>query len=103
MLETATVATFEPLVGRTFHARAGDGAEFDLVLVRCTVTPYGDPRQWQDQVARVPFSLLFQAPEDGSTEQQIFRVSEATLGEFDLFLVPLGRAGSGMQYEAVIG
>jgi uncharacterized protein DUF6916 len=102
VLDTATVATFEPLVGRSFHLKAGDGAEFDLVLVRCAVTPYGDPRQWQDELARVPFSLLFQAPEDRSIEQQICRLSEPSLGEFDLFLVPLGPAGGGMQYEAVI-
>jgi len=102
VLETATVATFEPLVGRSFHARAGDGAELDLVLVDCAVTPYGDPRQWEDELARVPFSLLFETPENRSLGQQIFRVSEPSLGEFDLFLVPLGPAGGGMRYEAVI-
>jgi hypothetical protein len=102
VLETATVETFEPLVGKTFHLESGDGAEFDLVLVSCTVTPYGDPRESEGRLARVPFSLVFHAPADRSIGQQICRVSEPSLGEFDLFLVPLGPAEGAMQYEAVI-
>jgi hypothetical protein len=34
--------------------------------------------------------------------QQTFRLSHPELGEFDLFLVPLGPGPEGMRYEAVI-
>ena len=74
-----------------------------LELIRCVETPYGDPDQWRAAVSRIPFSLTFAARRAAVVPQQIFRVAHPELGEFDLFLVPLGpeSSGEGMRYEAV--
>jgi len=47
------------------------------------------------------FSLLFRG--DGGTvhEQRTYLMKHATVGEFDLFLTPVGRSEQGTFYEAV--
>jgi hypothetical protein len=47
------------------------------------------------------FSLLFRGPLEPVFPQCIYRLSHATLGGIELFLVPLGPDGQGMRYEAV--
>lgn len=89
--------TFEPHVGERFTATPSfEGAEpLELTLSRCDESPHARP----DHPA---FSLLFHAPGTGHLPQQIFAIEHAELGEFELFLVPLGPDGDRMRYEAVI-
>ncbi|MFZ5815177.1 MAG: DUF6916 family protein [Bacillota bacterium] len=47
------------------------------------------------------FSLLFQGPLDRFLPQGIYALRHDQLGEFDLFLVPVGRQPEGFLYEAV--
>ena len=47
------------------------------------------------------FSLLFRGPADPRLAQGTFSVAHAKLGEFALFLVPLGPDALGMTYQAV--
>lgn len=60
------------------------------------------------EVSRLPshgerqsFSVIFRSDAGPQLEQQIVRVEHAGLEGLDLFLVPLGPAGEGMDYEAV--
>ena len=104
MIESATSATFAPHVGSVFEVVNGDAVVMVLELVDCRETRFGDPEEWKDAVDRIPFSLEFRAAEGEAPqlEQQIVQLRHAELGEFALFLVPLGPDAAGMRYEAVI-
>jgi len=47
------------------------------------------------------FSLMFQGPAEPFVPQGVRRLKHGTLGELDLFLVPVGKENDGFQYEAV--
>ena len=88
--------TFEPHVGTHFQSApsvAGDALE--LELASCVESPHARP----DHPA---FSLFFLAPGGEHLPQQIFTLNHRELGEFELFLVPVGPENGRMQYEAVI-
>lgn len=96
MLDTATSATFQPHVGDRFEVTPQEGEPFEAVLSGCEETPYGSPSE------RVPFSLVFVGPAERSVNQQICAFRHAQLGDFELFIVPLGPVEQGTRYEAVI-
>jgi hypothetical protein len=84
--------TFEPHVGETFSATPSfAGESLDLMLTRIVESPHARP----DHPA---FSLFFDATGRDVREQQIFALEHPDLGQFDLFLVPVGPE----QYEAVV-
>jgi hypothetical protein len=85
--------SFEPHVGDTFAARPSveGGTPIEFTLTSCDESPYARP----DHPA---FSLIFQAPEPQPQPQQIFTLEHSELGEFELFLVPVGPT----EYQAVI-
>ena len=85
-------STFEPHVGEGFTATPSlEGEPIELTLSSCVESPHARP----DHPA---FSLFFEAPDPTPQPQQIFHLEHAELGEFDLFLVPVGPR----QYEAVV-
>ena len=47
------------------------------------------------------FSLLFQGPREPVLPQRMYRLNHDRLGEFDLFIVPIGADDEGVHYEAV--
>jgi hypothetical protein len=49
----------------------------------------------------VPFTLTFVGPLQPVLPQRIYHMEHAAVGEFALFLVPVGPSAQGMQYEAV--
>jgi hypothetical protein len=57
-----------------------------------------DPRVGQ---RRTPFSLIFRGPPAVLLPQRIYRLEHATLGAFELFIVPLGPDAQGLRYEAI--
>jgi hypothetical protein len=89
--------TFEPHVGTAFNATPSHAGEpLELVLSSCAESPHARP----DHPA---FSLFFDASDPDVREQQIFALEHSELGQFDLFLVPVARTGSGgITYEAVV-
>jgi len=89
-------ATFEPLVGERFAAvPTYSGEPLDLTLTSCDESPHARP----DHPA---FSLVFDSSDPERREQQIFKLENAQLGEFELFLVPIAEGDAGIVYEAVI-
>jgi Domain of unknown function (DUF6916) len=85
--------TYVPLVGTTFDVERPDGAHVAVKLVDAT----------ELQAGGACFSLLFRGPSDAPLEQRTYRVEHAALGEFPLFLVPLGPNADGAQeLEAVV-
>lgn len=82
-------------MGDTFRAQV-PGGTMDLTLCEAVGLP---PRPH----GRQPFSLLFRSPDGTSVPQAGYPVEHPGLGEFDLFVVPLGPDAGGMRYEAVFG
>jgi hypothetical protein len=106
LIEGFTSETFRDRIGETFRIRPTQlEGEFEAELTACEETPYGDPEQWRKELSRVPFSLTLLSREGHLVPQQICRIQHGELGEFELFLVPIGPHPEygGMQYQAVIG
>jgi hypothetical protein len=90
---------FQGRVGESFTAAPSLGGEpLELVLTECEEKPESGP----PDAPRVPFSLIFHAPGPDHLPQQIFEIGHAQLGDFPLFMVPLGPDGEAMRYQAVI-
>jgi hypothetical protein len=47
------------------------------------------------------FSVFFEGPSDPRLPQAVYRLTHEQMGDFDIFLVPLAKAGEGFRYEAV--
>lgn len=84
--------TFAPHVGGGFTLPDG------TTLRLAGASPAGDGAA---PGGRSPFSLLFCGPADRPLAQGTHELQHATLGDLALFLVPVGRAGDELQYEAV--
>ena len=92
MPDELTQATFAPHVGSSFRVQTGD-SELELTLVEVS-----DVRV----LPRVEvFSLEFQGPAASPLPQAEYQFDHPVVGEFTLFIVPVGREGDVLQYEAV--
>ena len=87
---------FENKVGHTFTivedeclATAATLTEAELLHAR--VPPGGRP----------PFSLIFVAKQERVLPQRLYRIEHEGLGTMALFLVPVGKDASGVQYQAL--
>jgi hypothetical protein len=97
MLNTLTVATFEPHVGEQFRMRLADAPAVDVTLVEASpLVTDGDARR-----LRAPFRLTFRAPFDGAPRQAIYAVEHAQLQAMSLFLVPVKVDSTGVYFEAI--
>ena len=47
------------------------------------------------------FSLFFQGPANSYLPQRTYKLNHATLGELEIFLVPIAQNKDGFHYEAV--
>ena len=97
MLEKLTIDDFSGRIGETFAATAPEGRTLTLTL-RSADALYAPPG---DQ-GRTPFSLVFTDPEPEHVPQQTVEIEHEEMGEFPLFVVPLGPSPDGMRYEAVL-
>jgi hypothetical protein len=96
VLETFTVATFTPHLGQPFHLMPDGAATIEVELIEAI--PLGGAEEGNQ---RAPFSIVFRGPVRPVFPQRIYPIAHRELGEFDLFLVPIGPDGAGMRYEAV--
>lgn len=101
MLESFTVDTFSPLEGDAFVMHLDPTNEIHLQLVEAVSMGGPDPTDARPAGRRRPFTLVFRGPRSPVAIQRIYRLDHATLGSFELFLVPLGPDARGMLYEAV--
>jgi len=86
--------TYVPLVGTSFEVHRPDGDAVGVELVDATELP-GGPGEC--------FSLVFRGQADASLDQRTYQMEHDSLGEFPLFLVPIGPAEDGRpRFEAVI-
>jgi hypothetical protein len=96
MLESLTAETFHPHEGSDFEVRDSGGP---IVLRLTEVRSLGH----QPHAPRVdPFALEFGGPSQPVLEQRIYRLAHPSLGELEIFLVPVGiDPAGGLLYEAV--
>jgi hypothetical protein len=98
VIESATSETFAPHVGSAFVATTQEGDTLDLVLKSCDEDPASGPNPH----GRVPFSLIFEDTDaTGYAPQQTVTMWHEQLGEFPLFVVPLGAEGRTVAYQAI--
>ena len=101
MIEDFTYRTFADRHGETFRLRVDDDHVYDLTLA--TVVDHAD-KDWNlpaEPDSRSPFSMIFVGRTNGVLPQRIYQLEHDSLGEFELFLVPVGMDANGVQYEAV--
>lgn len=48
-----------------------------------------------------PFSVVFRGGSNTLLDQKIYLIKHSTLGDMELFIVPIGPDDEGMRYEAV--
>ena len=93
MLDQVQVEEFEPLVGTILRLSSGsDHVDLELTEARRLRSP--SPRQSS------PFALVLR--HNGAKQsfgQGMYRLHHPTLGEMDLFVVPIGPDANGMCYE----
>lgn len=95
MLESFTVETFGDRVGERFRMRVDDATEVEVELTEVSRLREGAEGR------RASFSIVLRGPAEPVLPQGTYRLEHDELGEFDLFLVPVGPDDEGMRYEAV--
>lgn len=101
MLEQFTLQAFTPRIGEAFQVDVGGAAPLALVLDAVTEIPVNSWRPDDTRDHRTPFSLVFVCASPAVLRQATYRFEHPALGAFDLFIVPVGRVGGGVAYEAV--
>jgi len=101
MTDQPTVETFAPCLKGTFTVRVDASTRIDLELVEVTPLPARPSRLGAPPPGRAPFSLVFLGPKAPLLPQRIYCFEHRTLGELDIFIVPIGPDEEGMLYEAV--
>ncbi len=92
MIENLNKTTLKENLHTIFRVFLADSSTLELELIEVTVLP--SARQ-QEQV-----SAIFRGPSDFLLPQAIYPMEHEKLGEFGLFLVPVGKDQKGIQYEA---
>jgi hypothetical protein len=91
-LGALTAADFEPLIDTEFRRVSDDGHEASLRLVEVGRRD----RRWREG-----FVLLFRDAGEIGLAQGVHPLRHETLGELEIFLVPVARSENGWEYEAV--
>jgi hypothetical protein len=101
MTDQPTVETFTQCLNGTFTVRVDDSTSLALELIEVTPLPAHSPPRGSQPLKRAPFSLVFRGPKDPLLPQRIYRFEHESLGDLDIFIVPIGPDEEGLLYEAV--
>ena len=96
MLEKLTASDFSPLLEQKFQIKLAGNTTLVVQLTEVTISKNIDERN-----GRQSFSIVFRGPRDLEMTQGMYPVSHEKLGEFNLFMVPIGPDEKGLCYEAV--
>ncbi|MGA7672510.1 MAG: hypothetical protein WBW04_18950 [Nitrolancea sp.] len=100
MIEQLQLSTFEPLIDQTFDIELPTGETFNFSLE--SVMPlHNRTTDLADPDRRVPFSLLLLGSSGISMPQGTYHFIHESVGEFDMFIVPIERRGDRLTYQAV--
>ena len=93
-LARASADDFTPHVATTFLLEAGDYIRFPLRLD-------GVERLRGAPGRREPFSLFFEGPPEARLPQRIYRLEHDTMGQMEIFLVPIAASADSVCFQAV--
>lgn len=97
MSDFQTEADFAKHLNTNFRVPLESPEPIELKLIG--VTPrVSEPNE---QAGMERFSVLFAGPAAVFLPQNTYRVAHPEMGEFEIFLVPLGKEADGFRYEAV--
>lgn len=86
------LSTYEPLVGSSFVVQRPGTAPLRVTLASATALPsLGES-----------FSLIFTARGNARLPQLTYTIQHPRLGSFPLFVVPVGSAGKGRSFQAIV-
>jgi hypothetical protein len=94
MLDRLSLEDFSPLVGSEVDVSAY-GQQARLTVKEATLIKSPSPR------ASKPFHLVLSAPATWRQPQGLFKFAHPSLGEIELFVVPIGPDASGFNYEVI--
>lgn len=86
-------ATYVPLVGSTFKIHRSQARPLSVKLVAATRLP---------SEAGESFSLIFRGHGNAKLGQETYTLEHPRLGEFPLFLVPVGPPVKGQDFQAIV-
>ena len=101
MLDRLTLDSFTPLISQPFRLVLPDGTTLDAELESAREVPASGWQPAGSEQSRKPFSLVFLGRSQVVLPQSIYRLQNETLGELEIFIVPIGRKPEGIIYEAV--
>jgi len=91
-----TLEHFAGCVGSGFDIDMGESS---LSLTLSEARPL--PESGFAGVRRSPFSLMFRSGSQVVLPQKLYRLKNATLGQMEIFLVPVARDKAGIVYQAI--
>ena len=97
MSDFQTEAEFAKHVNTNFRVELEESGHMDLKLVSVT------PRKVEptEQAGMERFSAVFSGPLEFLLPQRTYHMTHPEMGEFDVFLVAIGKEADGFRYEAV--
>lgn len=87
-----------------FAGCLGEGFDVDLGTASVALTlseARSLPQQGFAAAMRQPFSLLFRSGSPVVLPQKIYRMTNATVGSIEIFIVPVARDREGIVYQAI--
>jgi len=97
MATNLTEKEFSRHVNTKFLVQAPQSVELELVEVK----GYKHKDAPGEQGGMERFSVFFRGPEEVLLTQATYDVAHEQMGEFHIFIVPVGRHETGFRYEAV--
>jgi hypothetical protein len=94
-LELLTMEMFSDKIGQPFVIEEANVPPIELTLTEATAL-----RNYA-KAQREPFSLLFTTTGDFVLPQRMYPLRHAALGLHAIFLVPIGRDGNVVTYQAI--
>jgi hypothetical protein len=93
MLDQLTKASFQENLHTTFAVACSPQQSIDLELI--------EVREGRTSPRQEQFAPLFRGPVATPLSQGMWSLNHAALGQFDLFMTPVGADQDGYYYEAV--
>jgi hypothetical protein len=97
MSEFQTAEEFKPHLNTLFRLQVNAPKPIDLTLVAVESRP-SDPTEEQGMER---FSVFFLGSPEFLLPQNTYRLAHPEMGEFEVFLVAVGKEADGYRYEAV--
>ena len=95
-MQFLTFESFSPHLNSTFTLGLGESS-LDLTLTEAAKQPV---RPFPGMM-REPFSLIFRSTTPVVLPQRIYPIKHESMGQLDIFIVPIGRDVRGIVYQAV--